>query len=73
MCIANPEKTSGIEETLGSLFPPRGDAAPPVARETPRRRKLRKIATRYHCHVIGTCLNVEELSKLTRRAGGMGH
>lgn len=69
MCIANPEKTAEIEETLGSLFPLRGGAAPPVAREAPRRRKLWEISHKYHCPIVGTCLNVEELRKLARRAG----
>lgn len=69
MCIANPEKTAGIAETLGSIFPLRCDAAPPVAREAPRRRKLWEIAHKYHCPIVGTCLSVEDLRKLARRAG----
>lgn len=69
MCIANREKKPGISEALGSLFPFRGDAPPPVARETPRRRKLWEIAHKYHCPIVGTCLSVEELRKLARRAG----
>ncbi len=69
MCIANPEKTAGIEKSLGSLFPLRAGAAQPVAREAPRRRKLWEIAHKYHCPIVGTCLNVEELRKLARRAG----
>lgn len=68
MCIATPEKTAGIEEALGNLFPLRGNAALPAVREAPRRRKLWEIANRYHCPVIGTCLCVEELRKLARRA-----
>lgn len=69
MCIANPEKTAGIEKALGSLFPLHFDAAPPVAREAARRRKLWEIAHKYHCPIVGTCLNMEELRKLARRAG----
>ncbi|MDD5391285.1 MAG: DUF2325 domain-containing protein [Gallionellaceae bacterium] len=42
---------------------------PPVVRETPRRRKLWEIANKYHCPIVGTCLTVEELRKLARRAG----
>ena len=68
MCIANPEKTAGIEKTLGSLFPPRSDAAPSLARKTPRRHKLWEIAKKFHCPIVGTCLSVEELRKLARRA-----
>ena len=69
MCIANPEKMAGIEKTLGSLFPPRCDAAPPVAGEAPRRRKLWEIDHKHHCPIVGTCLNMGELRKLARRAG----
>lgn len=69
MCIANPEKTTGIEKTLGNLFPLRCDAAPPVAGGAPRRRKLWEIAHKHHCPIVGTCLNMGELRKLARRAG----
>ncbi len=68
MCITKPEKPGGLENSLGSLFPLR-DAAPPAAREAPRRRKLWEIAHKYHCPIVGTCLTVEELRKLARRAG----
>jgi len=69
MCIATPEKSAELTDTIGNLFPPPCDAAPPVARETSRRRKLWEIAHKYHCPIVGTCLTVEELRKLARRAG----
>jgi len=67
MCIANPEKPAMVAETL--RLPPRCDAPPPLARVATRRRKLWEIALRYHCPIVGTCLSVEELRKLARRAG----
>jgi len=69
MCIANPEKSATIAETLIDRFPLRYDAVPPLARVATRRRKLWEIALRYHCPIVGTCLNVEELRKLARRVG----
>lgn len=69
MCITNPEKTAGIAETLVSLFPLRGTAPPQTAtHKTPRRRKLWELTHNYHCPIVGTCLCVEELRKLARRA-----
>ena len=68
MCIANPGISTGIEKTLASLFPLRGDTAPPVACGAPRRRKLWEIGNKYHCPIVGTCLTVDELRKLARRA-----
>lgn len=69
MCIATPEKTDGLTVAIGGLFPPPCGEAAPAPRETPRRRKLWEIAHKYHCPIVGTCLTVEELRKLARRAG----
>lgn len=68
MCIATPEKPAGLPGAIASLFPPPCDATPPVARGTPRRRKLWEVAHKYHCPIVGTCLSVDELRKLARRA-----
>lgn len=69
MCIATPEKSPGLAVAVGSLFPPPCGETAPAARGTPRRRKLWEIANKYHCPIVGTCLTVEELRKLARRAG----
>jgi hypothetical protein len=69
MGAATPEKTPGLAVAVGSLFPPHCGEAPPAAPKTPRRRKLWEIAHKYHCPIVGTCLTVEELRKLARRAG----
>ncbi|MDD5328519.1 MAG: DUF2325 domain-containing protein [Sulfuricella sp.] len=66
MCIANKINASGGSyQAPSSLFA----AIPPAAAQTaPRRRKLWEIHTRYHCPIIGTCLTVDELRRLARRA-----
>lgn len=68
MCVAKSTKFLGIVETLGELSMHPYKLAPSVAREAPHRHKLWQIAHRYHCPIIGTCLNMEELRKLARRA-----
>lgn len=66
MCIASQATP---HEASDALFPAR-PGLPPSARQTLlRRRKLWDIAGKYHCPLIGTCLSVEELRRLARRAG----
>ncbi|MGQ0651985.1 MAG: DUF2325 domain-containing protein [Betaproteobacteria bacterium] len=40
-----------------------------VAPAPSRRRKLREVSTGYHCAIIGTCVPMEVLRRLARRAG----
>ncbi len=69
MCMVIRTKTAEVPETSTGAFPTPAATIPSVARKMPRRRKLWEIAHRYHCPVVGTCLTVEELRKLARRAG----
>ncbi len=66
MCIASQ---ATAQEITGAPFPARAGMPPPTRQALPRRRKLWDIAGKYHCPLIGTCLSVEELRRLARRAG----
>lgn len=44
-------------------------ALPTGARNGSRRRKLWELNHRHHCPVVGTCLPMDELRRLSRRAG----
>ena len=45
----------------------------PVTRQPPaRRRKLWELEEKQHCPVIGSCLSLEELKKIARKAGYVG-
>ncbi len=62
---------------VATLFPPAPipDAkSDPEPREQParRRRKLWELEEKQHCPVIGSCLSMEELKKIARKAGYSG-
>jgi len=57
--------------TMGPQSPASADAAklPPAVREPPARRaRLWDLDHRFHCLVIGTCLTMDELRRLARKA-----
>lgn len=70
MCIATNQQHANEVDGLSGLFAiPTDPTLRQVVPAPPRRRKFREIKSRYHCPIIGTCLTVEELRKLARRAG----
>lgn len=47
---------------------------PPPTKSAPtRRRKLWELEEKYHCPVIGSCLNLDELKKIARKDGFSGN
>ncbi|MBI5330779.1 MAG: DUF2325 domain-containing protein [Betaproteobacteria bacterium] len=50
------------------------ESAPPPPPEAARksRRKLWEVEEKYHCPVIGSCLNLDELGRLARKSGYAG-
>jgi hypothetical protein len=52
-----------------------GQRHKPAAAATPpaRRKKFWELEEKHHCPVIGTCLGIEELKKITRREGFSGN
>lgn len=63
MCDRHPPG-SGLG--VAPLSPP-----PPAAART-HRRKLWELEEKHHCPVVGTCLNLDELGKVARKAGFAG-
>lgn len=51
----------------GAAFAPPARPATPAAGR--RRKKVWELPTRWHCSLVGTCLPVEELRRLAKRAG----
>lgn len=85
MCDRHDSKTqcSALGAFIERLFEGGDDAATPTssqdAQEKPlpaappvRRRKLWELAEKYHCPVVGTCLNIDELKKVARKEGFSG-
>lgn len=48
------------------------EVAEPALRKqpAPRRRKLWELEEKHHCPVVGTCLSLDEIGKIARKAGG---
>jgi hypothetical protein len=85
MCDRHDSKTQGggLSAFIERLFDGGDDAAMPATRQDAqdkplpaaqpvRRRKLWELAEKYHCPVVGTCLNIDELRKIARKEGFSG-
>ena len=53
--------------TLSPTLPPQGGGG-----QSARRLKLWQLEEKYHCPVVGTCLDLDELKKLARKTGYAG-
>lgn len=53
--------------TLSPALPPQG------GRKRATRLKLWELEEKHHCPVVGTCLNLDDLSKIARQSGFSGH
>jgi hypothetical protein len=53
--------------------PQRKHASTELKTQPTRRRKLWELEEKYHCPVIGSCLNLDELKKIARKDGFNGN
>lgn len=69
MCIASPASQVKPTEFTQTLFPARNNTPASTPKTASRRRRIWDIASKYHCPIIGTCISVEALRRMARRAG----
>lgn len=75
----SPLKGEGLGEGVGSI--PIAAQSPTLSPTIPpqgggkkaTRLKLWELEEKHHCPVVGTCLNLDDLSKIARRSGFAGH
>ena len=64
---------AGLYGTVGETMPASLQPVHAIATPVPnRRRKLWELEDKHHCPVVGTCLALDELKKIARKAGFAG-